>query len=64
MPNSFAEQWIHKKKYHLFIFASKNIEPGTEITYDYKMDMDDWEAKQRCKCKSPNCSGIMGVTAD
>lgn len=39
------------------IFADRAIEPGEEITYDYKFPFE--ESKITCKCGTPRCRGTM-----
>ena len=41
----------------IVIFAKKTLEPGDEVTYDYKFPIED-EAL-RCDCSAPNCIGRM-----
>lgn len=41
----------------VIIFASRNIEAGEEITYDYKFPFE--ESKIVCKCGAPKCRGTM-----
>ena len=42
-------------KYSMGLLALCNIEPGTEVTFDYQWDAFDWTP--RCKCGAPNCRG-------
>ncbi len=49
---------------HVHIYASKDISPGEELTYDYNLTREgisDDEANTRyaCRCGSPNCRGTM-----
>ena len=46
----------------VFIDALRDIEPGEELTFDYKLDVNaSTEAKKRyaCRCGAPNCRGTM-----
>lgn len=46
----------------VFIDALRDIAPGEELTFDYKLDVNaSSEAKKRyaCRCGSPNCRGTM-----
>jgi SET domain-containing protein len=42
---------------HIVIFASRAIQPGEEITYDYKFPIED--NKLKCYCGAPKCQGTM-----
>lgn len=49
---------------HIFIEAIKNIQPGTELTYDYQFERDDAddpevEARYPCRCGSSQCRGTI-----
>ncbi len=43
---------------HIWIIAIKNIKKGTEITYNYGYDLEDFE-EHRCSCGSPRCPGYI-----
>lgn len=48
----------------VFIEAIKNVQPGTEITYDYRYKRDgrrtaEWERLYPCYCGTPSCRGTM-----
>jgi SET domain-containing protein len=42
---------------HIVIFANRAIQPGEEITYDYKFPIED--NKLKCYCGAPKCQGTM-----
>lgn len=42
-------------RYTLGLIAICNIEPGTEITFDYQWPAQKWVP--RCRCGAPNCRG-------
>lgn len=49
---------------HIYIEATKTIQPGTELVYDYQYerapDADESdEARYPCRCGSPNCRGTI-----
>ena len=48
-------QLVHLTKYSLGLLALCNIEPGTELTFDYQWEAFEWSP--RCRCGAPNCRG-------
>lgn len=42
---------------HIVIFANRTIQPGEEITYDYKFPIED--NKLKCYCGAAKCQGTM-----
>ncbi|RTG85491.1 histone-lysine N-methyltransferase MLL3 [Schistosoma bovis] len=55
-PNCTAEILHCDNSNHIVIIASKNIEKGDELTYDYKFDLEEdrWD-RIPCLCGSINC---------
>lgn len=51
-PNCKALPWNHKGNDRLFIFALKDIQPRTELTYDYKLCYNQSKDTIKCLCKS------------
>lgn len=48
----------------IFVRAIRNIEPGTELTYDYSLEIEDepldsWESLYACRCEAARCRGTM-----
>jgi SET domain-containing protein len=48
----------------LYVRAVKNIQPGTEITYDYRLEREgkpkkSWLRLYACHCGAKNCRGTM-----
>jgi len=48
----------------IFIYATRNIEGGEELFYDYALEIDEPVTEQSktkfaCRCGSPNCRGTM-----
>jgi SET domain-containing protein len=48
----------------VFIYATRTIEPGEEIAYDYRLQMEgtdplEWADHYACRCGSSNCRGTM-----
>ncbi len=42
---------------HIVLFAMRDIKVDEEITYDYKLPIED--VKVICQCGSPQCSGYL-----
>ncbi|HLD98020.1 MAG TPA: SET domain-containing protein-lysine N-methyltransferase [Candidatus Nanoarchaeia archaeon] len=47
----------------IWIIASRDINPGEEITYDYAYDLENWE-DHPCRCGSANCVGYIVAQED
>lgn len=58
-PNAAIEKWVVGPKLRMGLFAKKDILPGEEICFDYKVDRYGSKA-QPCYCNEPNCSGFLG----
>jgi len=48
----------------IFIFAIRNIQPGTELNYDYSLEIEARHSAERarafaCRCGAPRCRGTM-----
>jgi len=50
----------------IFIHALRKLQPGEELSYDYRLEIDDdiprtkeIEDEARCRCGSPNCRGTL-----
>jgi hypothetical protein len=59
-PN--CESTVEKKR--VFIEAIRDIEPGTELTYDYQIYREEGDPENidevfACRCGFPNCRGTM-----
>lgn len=59
-PN--CEAWIDDGR--IFIHALKNIQPGTELTYDYQYERTDAHTEEdekfyACRCGTPSCRGTI-----
>lgn len=58
-PNCETQKWTVNGETRIGIFAIKDIEEGTELTFDYQLDTLGNE-KKACLCGAPNCSGFLG----
>jgi uncharacterized protein len=48
----------------VFITTLKTVNPGEELTYDYRLELDDpyrmsWWREYRCLCKAPKCRRLL-----
>jgi SET domain-containing protein len=57
---------VREKRGRIFIHAMRNIKPGEELSYDYRLETDDdvprtkeIEDEARCSCGSPKCRGTL-----
>lgn len=60
-PNCEA---IEDGRGRVFIYALRNLRPGEELFYDYRLEVDvprtkEVEEENRCACGSSNCRGTM-----
>ena len=56
-PNCTAKIITLDGEKRIVIYAQRRIEPGDEITYDYKFPLED--EKIPCLCGRPNCRGTL-----
>uniref|UniRef100_A0A672P6V4 Histone-lysine N-methyltransferase ASH1L-like n=1 Tax=Sinocyclocheilus grahami TaxID=75366 RepID=A0A672P6V4_SINGR len=59
-PNCEMQKWSVNGVYRIGLFALKDINSGTELTYDYNFHSFNTEEQQACKCGSEGCRGIIG----
>ncbi|KAJ3246741.1 DNA-binding transcription repressor [Chytriomyces hyalinus] len=57
-PNCRIEKWSANGEYHVGIFADKDIEMGSELTYDYKFE--SFGPMKKCLCGGRKCRGFLG----
>ncbi|KAJ0976874.1 hypothetical protein J5N97_012348 [Dioscorea zingiberensis] len=59
-PNCETRKWNVLGEVRVGIFAKQDINPGTELAYDYNFE---WYggAKVRCLCGALSCSGFLGA---
>lgn len=58
-PNCVLQKWVVGNRMRMGIFALKDIEAGTELTFDYNFEVYGQEA-QVCYCLEENCKGYIG----
>jgi len=58
-PNCEMQKWIVGGKPRMAIFASKSIEAGKEITFDYKLERFG-DVARACLCRSEKCVKVFG----
>eukprot|EP00842_Homolaphlyctis_polyrhiza_P001499 jgi/Hompol1/234/HPOL_001868-RA len=54
-PNCHIEKWCVGGEIRIGVFSSVDINPGDEITYDYRFDA--YGQMQICRCGSEKCRG-------
>uniref|UniRef100_A0A8B9HPI7 ASH1 like histone lysine methyltransferase n=1 Tax=Astyanax mexicanus TaxID=7994 RepID=A0A8B9HPI7_ASTMX len=59
-PNCEMQKWSVNGVYRIGLFALKDMDNGTELTYDYNFHSFNTEEQQVCKCGSEGCRGIIG----
>ncbi|XP_028393284.1 histone-lysine N-methyltransferase SETD2-like isoform X2 [Dendronephthya gigantea] len=58
-PNCETQKWTVNGYLRIGFFSVRDIEAGTELTFDYKFQRYGKKA-QVCYCESQNCRGIIG----
>ena len=57
-PNCKPKQFMSENK--IFIYSTKDIPKGTELSYDYMFELvQDMDKRIVCKCGAAKCSGYM-----
>lgn len=59
-PNCEMQKWSVNGVYRIGLFALRDMDSGTELTYDYNFHSFNTEEQQACKCGSEGCRGIIG----
>ncbi|GHP12023.1 hypothetical protein PPROV_001075000 [Pycnococcus provasolii] len=62
-PNCEMQKWTVRGEVCIGIFATRDIQPGEEITMDYNFERYD-ERPMRCYCGESKCKGFVGGGAD
>ncbi|KAI8811913.1 structural basis of auto-inhibitory mechanism of histone methyltransferase, partial [Cladochytrium replicatum] len=61
-PNCHIEKWYVNGEFCVGIFASVDIAPGTELSYDYRFE--SFGPMQQCHCGSKKCRGTVHSCID
>ncbi|XP_066595274.1 histone-lysine N-methyltransferase ash1 isoform X2 [Prorops nasuta] len=59
-PNCEMQKWSVHGLPRMALFASRNIKPGEELTYDYNFALFNPSEGQECRCGSNACRGVIG----
>ncbi|SPJ75930.1 related to histone-lysine N-methyltransferase [Fusarium torulosum] len=58
-PNCYVDKWVVGDKLRMGIFASRKIQSGEELVFNYNVDRYGADP-QPCYCGEPNCVGYIG----
>ena len=58
-PNCETQKWTVNGEMRIGFFLIKDVEEGTELTFDYKFERYGQEA-QKCFCGTAKCRGFIG----
>ncbi|KAI1375890.1 hypothetical protein F4677DRAFT_104534 [Hypoxylon crocopeplum] len=58
-PNCYVDKWVVGSKLRMGIFASRKIQPGEELVFNYNVDRYGADP-QPCYCGESNCIGFIG----
>ncbi|KAJ4264908.1 histone methyltransferase set2 [Fusarium torreyae] len=58
-PNCYVDKWVVGDKLRMGIFASRKIQTGEELVFNYNVDRYGADP-QPCYCGEPNCVGFIG----
>lgn len=59
-PNCEMQKWSVHGLPRMALFASRDIKPGEELTYDYNFALFNPSEGQECRCGSSGCRGVIG----
>lgn len=59
-PNCEMQKWSVHGLPRMALFASRDIKPGEELTYDYNFALFNPSEGQECRCGSNACRGVIG----
>lgn len=60
-PNCEMQKWSVHGLPRMALFASRDIKPGEELTYDYNFALFNPSEGQQCRCGSSACRGVIGI---
>ena len=60
-PNCASRVFDNEDESHVAIFALRDLQPGEELTYDYRFAGDE---KLPCNCGTARCRGQVNVSAE
>lgn len=63
-PNCEMQKWSVLGLPRMALFASRDIKPGEELTYDYNFALFNPSEGQQCRCGSNVCRGVIGISTD
>ena len=58
-PNCITQKWTVNGDTRVGLFAIKDVQPGTELTFNYQFETVG-DNKKQCMCGASNCSGLIG----
>lgn len=61
-PNCEMQKWSVLGLPRMALFASRDIKPGEELTYDYNFALFNPSEGQQCRCGSSACRGVIGTS--
>lgn len=59
-PNCRMEKWFVNGTPRMALFATRDIQLGEELSFDYNFFHFDSRENERCLCESANCRGVIG----
>ncbi|KAH8272251.1 hypothetical protein KR018_006672, partial [Drosophila ironensis] len=59
-PNCEMQKWSVNGLSRMVLFAKRPIAQGEELTYDYNFSLFNPSEGQPCRCRMPQCRGVIG----
>jgi hypothetical protein len=60
-PNCVVERWKVRGILRAAVIATKDLEAGTELSFDYQWERKRGRAPTKCHCGAPTCRGTLEV---